>query len=594
MADDIYGVYRTRHEQFAEQLVTTKKKINLISNLRLAIAVVFIILLYYSFTQPGLFILLAVLIGLFFHLVKNHASLFAEKSHLENLVLINFQEMNAWKGDLNELASGSEFIDSHHPYTHDLDMFGDGSFYQYANRCHTHAGKQRFAATLRKPLDNALEIERNQDAIKDLAPRIEFRQHFQASGMEANEQKDDIAQLMAWVAQPPFLGKSKLLGIALIAIPVLTILALIIAIIYPQLKGILFLLIITQWILTAVYLKRINVFHDYISRKKNILQKYSRLLFFIEREDFNAEELQSISRHAHEAYKNVEKLASLVGALDARTNVLAAIFVNSFLMYDLQCVYRLEQWRAKNGSKLSQWLNAISEAEVLNSFGTFYYNNPEFCFAQISNELSIRTVQMGHPLLDRSERVSNDYEIGPSLSVHIITGANMAGKSTFLRTLGINMVLALNGAPVCARSFQCPVIDIRSGMRTADSLKDHQSYFFAELNRLKSIMVDLRAERPLLILLDEILKGTNSNDKQAGSIALVKQLLPHPCLAVIATHDLALGDLEHEYPEKVKNYSFEATIEDDVLSFDYTLKPGTAKKMNASYLMRKMGIIPEG
>ena len=170
----------------------------------------------------------------------------------------------------------------------------------------------------------------------------------------------------------------------------------------------------------------------------------------------------------------------------------------------------------------------------------------------------------------------------------------MAGKSTFLRTLGLNMVLALNGAPVCAASFKCPVIDIRSGMRTADSLKDHQSYFFAELNRLKSIMADLRAEKPLLILLDEILKGTNSNDKQAGSIALVKQLLPHPCLAVIATHDLALGELEQEYPEKVKNYSFEATIEDDILSFDYKLKLGIAQKMNASYLMRKMGIIPEG
>jgi DNA mismatch repair ATPase MutS len=200
---------------------------------------------------------------------------------------------------------------------------------------------------------------------------------------------------------------------------------------------------------------------------------------------------------------------------------------------------------------------------------------------------------MTHPLIPESERVYNDMGIGPNDSVMIITGANMAGKSTFLRTLGVNMVLALNGAPVCASEFICPLIEIRSGMRTADSLKDHQSYFYAELNRLKGIMDELRSDKPLLILLDEILKGTNSNDKQAGSISLVKQLLPHPCLALIATHDLALGDLEKEYPDRIKNYCFEATITDDQLFFDYKLNPGVAKNMNASFLMKKMGIIPK-
>jgi DNA mismatch repair ATPase MutS len=186
----------------------------------------------------------------------------------------------------------------------------------------------------------------------------------------------------------------------------------------------------------------------------------------------------------------------------------------------------------------------------------------------------------------------NPIEIGPRSSVMIITGANMAGKSTYLRTVGVNLVLALNGAPVCATYFSCPLLQMRSGMRTADSLKDHQSYFYAELNRLKNIMEELRNDKPLLILLDEILKGTNSNDKQAGSIALVKQLLPHPCLALIATHDLALGELEKQFPGQITNYCFEANIENDQLSFDYMLKRGVAQKMNASFLMKKMGIIP--
>jgi DNA mismatch repair ATPase MutS len=156
----------------------------------------------------------------------------------------------------------------------------------------------------------------------------------------------------------------------------------------------------------------------------------------------------------------------------------------------------------------------------------------------------------------------------------------------------VNVVLALNGAPVCASNFSCPILEMRSGMRTADSLRDHQSYFYAELNRLKNIMDELRRDKPLLILLDEILKGTNSNDKQAGSIALVRQLLPHPCLALIATHDLALGELEKEFPQRIRNYCFEANIENEQLSFDYKLKVGVAQKMNASFLMKKMGIIP--
>ena len=199
---------------------------------------------------------------------------------------------------------------------------------------------------------------------------------------------------------------------------------------------------------------------------------------------------------------------------------------------------------------------------------------------------------MGHPLLAEDERIVNDIHLDKEQSIMIITGANMAGKSTFLRSLGVNVALALCGAPVCAKEFHCPLIEMQSGMRTADSLKDHQSYFYAELDRLKSIMDELRAGKSLLILLDEILKGTNSTDKQAGSVALVKQLVDHPCLVLIATHDLTLGDLEKVYPGRIFNYCFEANIENDQLSFDYKLKRGLATKMNATFLIRKMGIIP--
>jgi DNA mismatch repair ATPase MutS len=309
-------------------------------------------------------------------------------------------------------------------------------------------------------------------------------------------------------------------------------------------------------------------------------------------EKYNSTHLRDLSSITHEAEVKITKLASLLTALDARLNFMTNIVVNGLLLYDLQCVYRLEKWREENGELLAGWLDALAEIEVTNSLSTYTFNHPHYAFPVFSETQHIKAEALGHPLLAESVCVSNNFRAGDPQSVLLITGANMAGKSTFLRTLGIAIVLAYNGAPVCAKSFSCSVMHLRTGMRTADSLKDQQSYFYAELNRLKSITEELRTKKPLLILLDEILKGTNSTDKQAGSMALVKQLIDQPCLALVATHDLALGVLEENFPQQVKNYHFEPTIENDELSFDYKLKEGIAEKMNATFLMKKMGIIP--
>ena len=347
-----------------------------------------------------------------------------------------------------------------------------------------------------------------------------------------------------------------------------------------------------QWVFLGFHLKRVNAFHQYISHKKNALEKYANILSDIRRERFSSYIMQALGARAGHADEKVRQLASLVSAFDARLNSMTNLFVNSFLLYDLQCVYRLEKWKSENANDLMQWIDAVHQTEVLCTLGTFAFNHPTFVFPGINTEQRLVAKSLGHPLIDGASRIVNDVQLDQGQSIMIITGANMAGKSTFLRSLGVNVVLALAGAPVCAEEFECPFIEIRSGMRTADSLKENQSYFYAELDRLKSIMDELRSGMPLPVLLDEILKGTNSTDKQAGSIALVKQLTGYACLALIATHDLALGDLEMTFPGKVVNYSFEPNIENDQLSFDYKLKPGIAQKMNATFLMEKMGIIP--
>ncbi len=588
----LLAYYQKRKEDFTTLFEQAKSKINVVSNLRILVAVIFLTVFYFAIYNTSLFYVEILLLILFIVFVQWHTRLFEKKTHLENLVKINELETEAVKGNDAQFSTGVEFINPTHPYSHDLDIFGEGSLYQSVNRCNTIHGRKEMAARLTSPLPSADDIRTNQQAVQELATKTDFRQHFQAAGMEIEEQQHDREQLLAWLEQPSFLYSKPFYKFFLPIFSVITVALIIASFFFVTAKPFAIIGALTQWAILAFHIKKVNAFHEYISKKKTILQKYAHLLFYLQQEKFASSQLKKLSDSAQQADVKVKSLASLVSALNARLNAMTTLVVNSLLFYDLQCVYRLEKWKHENSSNLKTWLEAVSETEVLCSVGTFSFNHPNFTYPVIDSTLAIETKEMGHPLIQPNECITNDVLVGKNQAVLIITGANMAGKSTFLRTIGVNLVLALSGAPVCAKEFRCPIISMRSGMRTADSLKDHQSYFYAELNRLKTIMDELRSDKPLFILLDEILKGTNSTDKQSGSIALVKQLLPHPCLALIATHDLALGELEKEYPNKIKNFCFEANIENDQLSFDYKLKPGLAQKMNATFLMKKMGIIP--
>jgi DNA mismatch repair ATPase MutS len=291
------------------------------------------------------------------------------------------------------------------------------------------------------------------------------------------------------------------------------------------------------------------------------------------------------------AREEFDRLVARVRALDLRLNLFAGILLNSLVLYDLLCIYRLEKWRHRNRERIKSWLDTIAEADAFNSFAAYAYNHPEFTWPELTEEWRLEGELVGHPLIRKEDCVCNDIRMDGTSSLWIITGANMAGKSTFLRSVGVNVVLALTGSVVCAERFVCPVLEIHSGMRNTDSIVDHQSYFYAELYRLQGIVRRLEEKRPMLILLDEILKGTNSTDKLSGSQALVSRLVKYPCFVLIATHDVALGDMERDHPA-IRNYHFESRIEHGELHFDYLLKPGVSTSKNATFLMQKMGIIP--
>jgi hypothetical protein len=588
---ELLAFYETRANDFKSSIEKISERINLVANLRLFSAIAFVVILYFGFRQNTLFILLPFLAVGFFMLVQQHARLFGERVHLNNLLLIQQNEIYGLNGNQTVFDRGAEFINTQHSFSHDLDIFGDGSLFQYVNRSKNISGKTAFADSISHPFVMPGYIQSKQEGIRELINKTEFRHTFQALEKELDELPTDRDQIKEWLESPSFLTGNQSVRFLLNILPIITVISLLLSLFVSGLFYLFLLCCIVQWTMTAIYSKKIHVFHYYVSNKKNILEKYARMLKCMGGGDFHSEILADYMRCGQSTHKEVAHLASLVGTFDARLNWLTYVVVNSTILFDLQCVYRLEKWKEQNKTLLLT-MDLLHATEVLCSLANFAFNNRDYVFPTISDKGEFSAESLGHPLIGRNHRIVNDIVIDQEKSIVIITGANMAGKSTFLRAIGVNYALALCGAPVCAKTLTCPDWRLRSGMRTADSLQDHQSYFYAELNRLKSIVDELKAGEKLFILLDEILKGTNSNDKQAGSISLVKQLVQFDCLTVIATHDLALGELENQHPGKIRNFCFEPSIEDDQLHFDYLLKPGVATKMNATFLMKKMGIIP--
>ena len=323
------------------------------------------------------------------------------------------------------------------------------------------------------------------------------------------------------------------------------------------------------------------------------LRHYSSLLTKIEKSDFTSSRLKHLQSQLllnnEKTSLKIKKLSELFASLDSIGNLVTTPVFNGTFLFHIHTLKALIAWKKKNGSQLMTAIDIMGEVEMLNSLANFSYNNPDYAFPKLNNNYAITFTDLSHPLLNKENRIGNDIDFSKENFI-ILTGSNMSGKSTFLRSLGINMVLAGTGAPVCAAAANVQPLKVLVSMRLSDSLSDSTSYFFAEIKRLKQIMDSLQGER-CFVLLDEILRGTNSDDKRNGTIEVIKKMVNKQVIGAIATHDTEVCLTTKEYPNQLTNKSFEATIVDNELYFDYKLRDGVCQNKSATFLMKKLGVI---
>ncbi|MCE2997326.1 MAG: MutS-related protein [Cyclobacteriaceae bacterium] len=589
---DFESHYQQRAAQFQSEVIACDQSIRTLAWIRVGAALMIIAGGYLGFKDPIYFATLPLLIIAFFYLVQLQVKKESHRKILLSLVKLNHNEAEAIHNRFSKFSNGIRFADPTHPYSHDLDLFGDGSLFQYINRCASQLGESKLAADLKQLHYDTASIQSRQEAIRELATKLELRQQCWATGQQIATSTSDLQPLYDWLIEKNLFLGYRLIEIIKWVLPTVTCLSLAMAFINPSYQSIFLILFLLQLGLAARYSKPISLLQGKLAGYKTILENYAQLFELLKKESFISERMKLHHHLAQEAATQVDAFSKKVNSLESRMNLIARIFGNGLFLLDFHNVIQLEHWRTQHAAQLPQWMDSLAEWDSLLAFATLHYNHPHYAFAETSESLSILGEEIAHPLLPAAVRIANSFDLGAPAGVMLITGANMAGKSTFLRAVGVNYVLGLNGSPVCACKWQSPLAALRTGMRTSDSLQENQSYFYAELYRLQSIITELRKGNRMLILLDEILKGTNSTDKQTGSRELIKQLIQQPALVMIATHDIALGDMEQQYPNQIANACFEGKIENDQLTFDYTLHRGVAQKANATFLMRKMGIIP--
>ena len=490
-----------------------------------------------------------------------------------------------WMGGGDE---GAEFADDHHPYANDFDLFGRGSLFELISLAVTRAGRAGLAEWLKSPSTSLAEIRSRQEAVSELRENVALREDIAVAAAEVAREVEG-AKLEAWAAMPQ-LTLSRWERIAAMVLPVMAILTLVLwlATDVPIWAFVVAALAVGGF---ARHLHpRVEQVIIAVERAEPALALLAGVIARIERESFHGERLRSLhSRLEGAASQEIERLRKLVALLDARRNQFFAP-IAVLLLWTVHVSLAIERWRVRSGTHAADWIEAVGEIEALSSLASFAFEHPEYAIPEVGAEGPLfQATALGHPLIPGDRRITNDLSLGGAPRLLVVSGSNMSGKSTMLRSVGIAAVLAMAGGPVCARTLRIAPMAVGASISINDSLQENASRFYAEILRIRQVLA-MAAAGPVLFLLDEVLAGTNSHDRRIGAEAIVRGLVERGAIGLVSTHDLALAQIAEELGGQAANVHFEDHLEGDRVVFDYRMRPGVVTKSNALALMRSVGI----
>jgi ABC-type multidrug transport system fused ATPase/permease subunit len=587
-----YTLILDRHETNFNTLRLKSSWVSLARLITLLSAVFFGYLFFKKDYSIGYVTIAIVLFASFIFLVKYYSKLTFQKKLEKAYIDINKNEIDFIENGNLPFPDGKEFVNPGHAYSYDLDFFGPHSLFQNLNRTETYFGSHVLANKLHF-LQTADDIKRNQTAIKELTKELTWRQDIASLGKVNEDSAEIYNNLMRWSRSETVL-QTKLVHVASYIMPVVFISLFM----YNQLfnAGLGNYLVMLFFLNLGILGQQLKAIKRELSVSRKIdltLKNYGLILQKIEDQNFTSEKLLELKGRLSEkgisASEQIKKLSNLFNQLDNVLDPFGATLFNGFLLYHVHVFRNFSKWKQAYAQSISEWLGVIAEFEALNSLANFSYNNPNFVFPEINDEYQMSFEALGHPLLSSKKRVCSDISFNKEKFI-ILTGSNMSGKSTFLRSLGVNMVLGGIGAPICATKASIHPMPVYVSMRVTDSLNDDESFFFAEVKRLKEVM-DAAEKQISFVLLDEILRGTNSDDKRTGTVEVVKKIISKNAFGALATHDLKVCDTTAEYPNQLTNKCFEVEILNNELHFDYQLREGVCKNKSATFLMKKMGVI---
>jgi hypothetical protein len=485
---------------------------------------------------------------------------------------------------------GDRFQDPSHPYSEDLDLFGKGSLFELLCCARTRSGEEVLASWLKTPA-TAEDIHARHEAIDELRSNLALREDLAGLGADIRASVSP-EPLIHWGEGPArFRGNALRITAALLALFTLVAAGIWMKTGHHQLFS---LLVLMELLFLFSQRRTVGPAAAAVERAGRDLGLLSSVLKRLETESFSTDRLKQLRTaldcEGHPPSRLIAQLDRLIVLLDSRRNALFAP-VAFFLLWEIQLVFLVEDWRRRNGHAIAGWIGAVAELEAFSSLAGYSYEHPDDPFPELSGQSPcFEGVGLGHPLLPVSKCVPNDVILKGEMQVLVVSGSNMSGKSTLLRTVGINTVLALAGAPVRARHLRIAPLAIGASIRLMDSLHEGTSRFYAEITRLRKIVTIAEGSIPLMFLLDELLHGTNSHDRRIGAEAVIRGLVHRGSVGLLTTHDLALAHIADVLAPHAINVHFEDHVENGRIAFDYRLHPGIVKKSNALELMRSIGL----